>query len=227
MPQLTYLESTKADKQQNVSTARRRKFLLVTSSPCGRDADSVMVARRLATDLVALHPGASLGERNLDLDYPPHFSKDFVSGRPASATRAEARAATMARAGAYVDELFDADVIVIASGMMNMSLSTPLKAWFDHVLVPGLTFSYRNGCPDGLLKGKKVYLVLGSGGIYSAGPLQPYDFHEPYILAMLDIMGISNIDVIRIEGGALGPEAAANAIAAALARVAALIEQSH
>ena len=220
---ITKMSLTK-DKQP-VRIEHRSKLLLVMSSPCGQDADFVVVARRLAAGLVCSRPGASLVERDLDRDRPPHVSKAFISERPGSPTQA-ARAAAMARAGAYLDELFDADVIVIASGMMNLSLSTPLKAWFDHVLVPGLTFTYRNDQLEGLLKDKKAYLVLGSGDMYSDGPLKDYDFHEPYLRAMLGIMAIGVLDVIRIEGAALGPEAAKRAIAAAMERVGAIIEEN-
>jgi FMN-dependent NADH-azoreductase len=225
MQQPDFREMSVAQDEPAVWTEPAGKLLLVMSSPCGQDAVSVLVARRLAAGLVCTHPGASLVERDLDHDPPPFVSKAFASGRPGSAGRA-ARAAAIARAGAYVDELLDAGVIVIASGMTNLSLSAPLKAWFDHVLVPGFTFSYRNGRLDGLLENKKAYLVLGSGGVYSDGPLKDYDFHEPFLRAMLKIMGVEILDVIRIEGVGLGREAAQSAITTAMERVDAIIEEN-
>jgi FMN-dependent NADH-azoreductase len=63
-----------------------------------------------------------------------------------------------------VDELRAADVIVIGSGMMNFGPSSQLKAWIDNVTWPGVTFSYGAGVPQGLLTGKKVYLVTAAGG---------------------------------------------------------------
>jgi len=68
------------------------------------------------------------------------------------------------------------DVVVIASSMINFAPSSILKAWLDHIVWPGRTVAYSETGPKGLLTGKKVYLVIASGGIYSVGPAQPHDF---------------------------------------------------
>jgi FMN-dependent NADH-azoreductase len=179
----------------------------------------------LAAGLVCAHPGASLVEHDLDHDRPPPVSKAGAAERSASSTRALCGTA-LASPDAWLDELLDVDVIVIASGMANLSLPMPLKTWFDHVLIPGLTFTCQDGRISGLLANKKAYLVLGSGGVYSNGPLKDYDFHEPMLRKMLEIMGVGVLDVIRIEGLALGREIAQGAIAAALERVDAIIEEA-
>jgi FMN-dependent NADH-azoreductase len=216
---------TLAKDERPVPIEHPGKLLLLTSGPCGQHAGSVQVARRLAAGLVCAHPGACLVEHDLDRDGPPPVSKAFASERSGAPAQAACGTA-MAGPGAYLDELLDVDVIVIASGMVNLSLSQPLKAWFDQVLIPGLTFTYQNGRVDGMLQNKKAYLVLGSGGVFSDGPLKDYDFHEPFLRAMLEIMGIGVLDVIRIEGLALGREVAQSTMAAALERVDAIVEEA-
>lgn len=119
-----------------------------------------------------------------------------------------------------VAELQRADRIVIGSGMINFGIPAPLKAWIDHVTRAGLTFSYGSGGPEGLLKGKKTYLALASGGAYSDGPATAMDFQRPYLIGMLGFIGLIDVEVILAEGTLLGPGAGERALAAALEQVA-------
>ena len=95
--------------------------------------------------------------------------------------------------------------------MHNFGVPSTLKAWIDHVSRAGRTFSYGANGPQGLLKGKHAILVLASGGVYSNGQMKAFDFIEPYLRAVLGFLGITNVDVVRVEGvatSAIGPEKA-------------------
>ena len=118
-----------------------------------------------------------------------------------------------------IAELQAADTIVLSSGMINFGISSLLKAWIDMVLRSGITFRYGADGPEGLLSGKKAYLVLASGGVYSEGPMQSLDHQAPYLHAALSFIGISDITTVRIEGVAYGPEAAQLAVDAAKAKL--------
>ncbi len=93
----------------------------------------------------------------------------------------------------------------------NFSIPSTLKAWIDHVVRAGRTFSYTSHGPKGLVNGKRAILVLASGSVFSHGPAKPFDFHEPYLRAVLGFIGITDVDVIRVEGvamSAIGPQKA-------------------
>jgi FMN-dependent NADH-azoreductase len=76
-----------------------------------------------------------------------------------------------------------------------------LKAWIDQIVRAGLTFRYgANGQPEGLIKGKKVYLAIASGGVYSDGPMKAYDFVEPYLRGVLGFLGMTDVSTFRVEG---------------------------
>lgn len=182
--------------RRRVSAEPDRKLLLVTSSPCARDATPLLIGRRLAEGLVATRPDRALVVR--DLDRP---SRVFSAAAPGARSQrsATARAAAMARAAAYLDELCEADVIVLA--VTSRSLSASLKRWFERVMLPGLTFACRDGRVEGLLQGKKVYVVFGASRDGS-GPASPEDdFHEEYLRLMLRIMGMTDVEVIRADDG--------------------------
>ena len=75
----------------------------------------------------------------------------------------------------------DADYVVIGSPFYNFGISSALKAWIDHIVRAGVTFRYDQNGPEGLVKGKKVYVAMASGGVYTEGPMQSYDFNGPYL----------------------------------------------
>jgi FMN-dependent NADH-azoreductase len=194
-------------------------ILMLLSSPRGQISLSTRVASALAGRL-ASEPGATLEIRDLSAKALPHIDPAYVTGRmlpPEQRTPAQAEAA--ARAEALVDELKAADVVVIAASMINFGPSSTLKAWFDHIVWPGRTMATSERGPQGLITGKKAYLVVASGGIYSGGQMAASDMLTPYLKLMLGFIGISDIETIRVEAQSFGPEAAAKGLAAAMSQV--------
>jgi FMN-dependent NADH-azoreductase len=170
-------------------------------------------------DLVSRHPSAKVVVRNLAKDPLPQVSEQFAAGRAIArdqSTPEQARA--LALSDVLVDEVMAADVVVIATPMHNFSVSAAVKAWVDHIVRPGVTFSYSASGPLGLVKGKKVILALASGGIYGDGPMKQYDFQEPYLRTVLGFMGMTDVEVVRIEGVGLGEDAVRQAVTSAKAR---------
>lgn len=84
--------------------------------------------------------------------------------------------------------------------LYNFSIPATLKAWIDQIARAGETFPYADGAPKGLLTGKKVYLAIASGAVYSEGLYKDYDFTESYLRAVLGFMGLTDITVFRTEG---------------------------
>ena len=195
-------------------------ILLVTSSPRGAASHSSKVARLLAERLAGGHTRA-ITVRDLSQSPLPHIDEDFVVGRDAALKdRTPAQRIAVERSDQLIREVLAADVIVIASAMINFSVSSNLKAWIDHLVRAGVTFRYTENGPEGLLKDKKVYLVKASGGVYSEGPLVSYNFQDTYLKRILGFIGLTDIEIIAIEGIALGANAAEKAVSAAFATVA-------
>jgi len=100
-----------------------------------------------------------------------------------------------------VNQLMAADIIVIGAPLINFTIHTSLKAWIDHVTRPKITFGYgEDGRPVGLVTGKKVYVAMSSGGVYSEGPGKDNDFVAPYLTAFLGFLGMTDLTVFRAEG---------------------------
>jgi FMN-dependent NADH-azoreductase len=198
-------------------------ILLVTSSPRGSASHSTQVATEFAHRLQAADPSATLVVRDLASHPLPHIDSDYAAGiYTPPEKRSERQAEVVGVSDEAVDELFAADTIILATGLINFSISSTLKSWIDHVTRAGRTFSYGKDGPKGLVTGKKVYVVLASGGVYSEGPAIQLDHAVPYLRTALGFIGLTDVEVIRVEGVGMGPEATDAALKKAKDRVNAL-----
>ena len=196
-------------------------LLLVTSSLFGESSKSRQVALDLVQRLESSDPTIRVHSR--DTTAIPHLSGATLSALMTPAgQRSEEQKQAVAFADALIDEVEAADTIVIAAPMYNFTISSPLKAWIDHLARAGRTFRYTAAGPEGLLKGKRVYVVTARGGVYSEGAAQGMDFQEPYLRSVLDFLGITDVIFVHIEGLNINPQAAALGIATARAKVAQL-----
>ena len=194
------------------------QILLITSSP--RVAShSTRVARQLAQKL-ASRPGRNLTVRDLARQPVPHIDDSFAVARNTPAhVLTSAQKSALALSDELLTELFAADTLIIAAAMINFGIPSSLKAYIDHIVRPGVTFRYGANGPEGLVTGKKAYLVVARGGVYAEHPMQGLNFQDTYLKATLGFIGITDVEVIAVEGIAFGPEVAEKAVAAALARV--------
>ena len=191
-------------------------ILLVLGSPLGRTSYSHQIARRIVDDLKSRHPAATVVVRNLAKEPLPQVSEDFATGRMlAPDKRSASEAEAIALSDVLVGELMAADVVVLATPMHNFGVSAAMKTWIDQIVRPGITFSYSDKGSAGLVRNKKVILVLARGGVYSEGSMKAYDFQEPYLRAALGFIGMTDIEVVRIEGVALGEDAVRTAVTSA------------
>ena len=196
-----------------------KNILLVLGSPRGNASYSHQIGRRIVDDLKSRYPAAKVVVRNLGKDPLPDITEAFVSGRVlAPDQRNVGETQAVALSDVLVGELMAADVLVLATPMHNFGVSAAVKTWIDHIVRPGVTFSYSASGPMGLVKDKKVILALASGGIYAEGPMKAYDFQESYLRAVLGFLGMTDVEVVRIEGVALGEDAERNAVKSAKAR---------
>lgn len=195
-------------------------ILLITSSPRGEVSYSAKVAEELAEKLQAASPGSTITKRDLVRNPLPHIAPDYAAGiyLPADAPTS-AQAEVIGASDAALDELFAADHIILATGMINFSISSTLKSWIDHIARVGVTFRYGANGPEGLIRGKKLYVVLASGGVYSEGPASAQDFAVPYLRELFGFLGIADVEVIRIEGVGMGEEYVKTALAQASTRI--------
>lgn len=93
--------------------------------------------------------------------------------------------------------------------MYNFGVTAQFKNWVDAIMKARITFRYTENGPEGLLKGKKVYLALTRGGTHRD---KPTDTLVPYLRTVRTFLGMTDVQMFFAEGIGLGPEVAERAL---------------
>ena len=179
------------------------------------------ISRTLTADLLQ-----ALEDRHGDVDVVERDLADGLSfidsawveaNFTAEEDRTERHRQTLAESDALVAELKAADVLVIGAPIYNFSIPAVLKAWIDMIARARLTFRYTENGPEGLLTGKKAFVVVPSGGVPVGSPV---DFATPYLTQALAFVGITDVEFIGARGADRGDR---EALDSARSRIAELV----
>lgn len=177
------------------------KILNILSSINAEGSQSQKLVEAINKRMVEAYPESRIITRNLAKQPVPHLEAvHYNAFNSDPGFLSDADAAAVFHSDAAISELLDADAIVIGAPLYNFTIPGTLKSWIDQVVRQGRTFKYENGTPAGLLAGKKVYLAIATGGIYSEGPMKDIDFIEPYLRTALGFIGLTDITSFRVEG---------------------------
>lgn len=150
----------------------------------------------------------------------PFVDADWVAANLTDpAARDADKQAALALSDALVREVQAADVLVIGVPIYNFGVPATLKAWIDLIARARLTFQYTEHGPQGLLTGKKAYLLVASGGTPVGGAI---DFATPWLKHVLAFVGITDVEIIAAERLMIQGEAGRQQ---AIERIASVLEQ--
>ena len=123
--------------------------------------------------------------------------------------RSDAQRQTLSGSDALVAEAMNADVWIIGAPIYNFGVPASLKAWVDQIARARLTFHYTEQGPQGLLTGKKVYILTATGGTEVGSEI---DFATPWLKFVLGFLGITDVETIAADRAMMrGDEARKNA----------------
>ena len=189
------------------------RLLSITSSPVGDQSKSSALVEKFVAALRVHSPDLHITRRDLGATPPPHIDAEMIgSYYTPGDQRSEDQQTAISLSNDLVEELMAAEVIVIGAPMHNFGISSSLKTWIDHVARVGLSFRYTENGPEGLIKGKRVYVITANGGNYSEGhPAHAMDHQTPYLKTVLGFLGLDDVTFIHafgISGGEDGIRAA-------------------
>jgi FMN-dependent NADH-azoreductase len=195
-------------------------ILQINSSARSDGSHSTRLASTLVERVQASLPGASTATIKVrDLGRTPHPELNEAALQ-ALFTPAEQRtpeqAARVELDDALIKELQDADVVVLGVPMYNFGVPAALKNWIDAISRAKVTFAYTEKGPEGLLKGKKVYVALTRGGQYRNTPA---DTQVPYLKTVFSFLGMTDVQFVYAEGLAMGSDAEQQALASARSQI--------
>lgn len=110
--------------------------------------------------------------------------------------RSDEQKQLLALSDSLVEELKQADTIVIGAPVYNFSVPSTLKAWIDLVARVGLTFQYHETGPVGLLEGKRAIIAMASGGTRAGSDI---DFATTYLRHVLGFIGITDVEIVAAD----------------------------
>ena len=174
----------------------KKHILRLDASASVNTSNSKKLGDELISKLVSLHPGAVVKQRDLNQDIN-FIDENWVTANFTPIDqRSEAQRQRLAFSDKLIDEIKQADTIVLTMPMYNFGIPATLKGWIDMISRAGVTFRYTADGPVGLIRGKHVDIVITTGGV----PLQsPVDFVSDYLKQVFRFIGIEDINIIGAD----------------------------
>ncbi|WP_251096202.1 NAD(P)H-dependent oxidoreductase [Streptomyces sp. Caat 7-52] len=128
------------------------------------------------------HPQGKVVYRDLAAEPVAHITADaHLAGFVPESAHTPGQAAAFAERVKLIEELEQADAILIGAPMYNYTIPSTLKAWLDNVILIGRTAGENPSA-----KGTPVTVVASRGGSYAPGtPREGYEYVQNYLEAIL------------------------------------------
>ena len=177
-------------------------LLHLDSSPMGGYSVSRTLSEYFTESWKERNPSSTVITRDLAVtNIPPVNAAWVAAAYTAETARTAEQKELLKLSDVLIDELVAADEYVFGVPMHNFSVPSTLKLWIDQISRVGKTFSYVDGKPAGLLKGKKATFILASGGVYDKGSeMASLDHVEPYLGSVFGFLGVTN-PTFLVAGG--------------------------
>lgn len=187
-------------------------ILRIDTSARHQGSTTRSLSDRLVEQLLGQTYGAKVVHRDLAATPPALLDESWVFANfTEDADRSAEQQAALANSDELIAELEAADTIVIGVPVYNFGVPAALKAWIDLIARARRTFRYTEAGPEGLLTGKKAYLVVASGGVPVGSD---YDFATGYLRHVLGFVGITDVTIIAADQQMMDGEAITRATAA-------------
>lgn len=191
-------------------------LLQITSSITGDNSHSTTLSNSFVARWKAANPQGKVVVRDLSSNSPHLDGARLQALFTPEDQRTPEQQAVVDYSDELINELRQADAIVMGIPLYNFGMPSTLKAWFDHVARVGVTFRYTSNGPEGLLPNVPVYVVSTRGGHYAGGPA------DWQLDTLLKFVGLNNVTNIYAEGLALGEESVSKAVSSANSEIEAL-----
>lgn len=179
-----------------MSNANKVNILKVNSSGRKNGSYSRKLVDQLVDKLVSKNSNTNVANRDVSNGMEFVDEAWINSNFTQEDERSDSQRQRLAGSDTLVEELIEADILIIGVPIYNFGIPAALKAWIDQIARANRTFSYTETGPKGLLTGKKAYLIITSGGTESGSDI---DFATGYMRHVLGFIGITDVDIIPAD----------------------------
>lgn len=213
---------------------RKLLYISVNSKPEELSA-SKTVARNFINAFLEKYKDFKVEEVDLYKEHIPRLEYQYFSERncviseEAAEKLPEKEQREVRRIRELCDQFISADMYVIAAPMWSLSFPAPLKEYIDCIVQTNKTISFKSGKkPKGLLddKYRSVVYIQSSGGDipWMLDPIM--DRGENYIANIMKIIGIKQVQELKIDGTGTTEEERQEAISKANKKIESLIDST-
>jgi len=134
---------------------------------------------------------------------PPINAEDLVDVHGSSDSQRASLHAQLTLSEQLIDELKDAETLVLGAPMYNFGIPASLKQWIDAICRAGVSFKYSEQGPVGLLDVKRAFIITATGGTPIGSEM---DFASRYLEHICRFLGIPEVFHIDASGSKGTPE---------------------
>jgi FMN-dependent NADH-azoreductase len=202
-----------------------KHILHLDSSPRGGRSISRTLTREFISTWKQIYPSDTVTYRDIGRYPVPPIDESWIAASFSSPDQITPELGTALNiSNELIDELLAAELYVFGIPMYNYSIPANFKAYIDQIVRVRRTFVVTANGYEGLLQDKKIVVITTRGGSYSAGAL---DFQEPYLRAVFELIGITNMTFIHAENLSEGAESRQQSLAAAREAIQQFISNLH
>lgn len=174
-----------------------KTVLKIDSSLFGENGVSSQLNQKVVAELSEKYSDLAVINRSFSEQAIPHLDGDWIQALSTpEASRSAEQQQKVDFSDGLINEVKQADILVIGLPMYNFNIPSMLKAWIDHIARAGVTFKYTEQGPVGLLNGKQVYLVTTRGGVHKDSAR---DTQIQFVTTFLNFIGLTEIEVVYAE----------------------------
>ena len=187
-----------------------KKLLHIIATPREDESRTLHVSNAFIESFKVKHPGWVLEELNLFKAALPPLTVERVDGKyvllAGKDLFGELKEA-WEEIVLHIEKFLSADGYLISAPMWNFSIPYVLKHYLDIIVQPKYLFQYTATGVEGLVKNRKMVIVTSRGGDYSPAETRSFDFQEPYLKAIFNFVGVTDIAFVNSQPmDALGPK---------------------
>lgn len=181
-----------------------KTLLVIKASIFGEQGNSSQLVEKYQARWQEKHPNGMVVIRDLAKDPIPHLDANIVMAwMTPEADRTQEQETLSKQSMDLIQELVDADEVVIGMPMYNFGIPSTFKAWIDQIARAGVTFKYTETGPLGLLEAKPISVIAARGGIYQGSDK---DTQTKYLQDVFAFIGLSQVSFTYAEALNMGEE---------------------